>query len=267
MSVRLISEERVRGWEQRLRTAMDNATRDQLAPARRELALTAAGGKAKTAALGGTALLGLWSQAQWQKYLATYLEPEVTSIESEAARLSADALGGTAAWGFASSGAMTAAVMSRATTTGAWIGDRLVEAGTAPDAASAVQGVLATAGDILGLQIAAMAQAIANSTSNDLMAYAQTGDPINYADATHTWNSMNDDRTREAHADADGQEQPVGTPFDVMGEQLMYPGDPDGSDENTINCRCWEEVSGSAMEQPTAIEDYTGTPAYASPAG
>jgi hypothetical protein len=33
--------------------------------------------------------------------------------------------------------------------------------------------------------------------------------------------------------------QPIDKPFDVGGEQLMYPGDPDGgSPGNTINCRC-----------------------------
>jgi hypothetical protein len=197
----------------------------------------------------------------------TYLQPEVTAIEREAASTAADAIGSTATWGFALSGSLSQAIMDRATSTGAWIGDRLDAAGLGPDAMSAVGSVLDTADSILAEQVGAMAMALANSASSELMDYVTTGDPIDYSDATHTWNSMDDDRTREWHSDADGQEQPVGTPFDVDGEDMMYPGDPAGSDENTINCRCWEEVSGSAMEQPSAIEDYTGTPAYASPAG
>lgn len=36
----------------------------------------------------------------------------------------------------------------------------------------------------------------------------------------------------------DGQLRQVGQKFDVMGEQLEYPGDPAGSAWNTINCRC-----------------------------
>lgn len=52
------------------------------------------------------------------------------------------------------------------------------------------------------------------------------------------WISTADDRTRDDHVDADGQVVPVGTPFTVGGEQLAYPGDPSGSADNVINCRC-----------------------------
>jgi hypothetical protein len=37
-------------------------------------------------------------------------------------------------------------------------------------------------------------------------------------------------------AEVDGQIREIDEPFDVGGEQLMYPGDPAGSAENTINC-------------------------------
>lgn len=43
---------------------------------------------------------------------------------------------------------------------------------------------------------------------------------------------------RPAHADADGQEVPIDEPFDVDGEDMMYPGDPSGSVENVVNCMC-----------------------------
>lgn len=43
---------------------------------------------------------------------------------------------------------------------------------------------------------------------------------------------------RIAHLHADGQVQEVNHPFDVGGEDLMYPRDPNGSAENTINCHC-----------------------------
>lgn len=48
---------------------------------------------------------------------------------------------------------------------------------------------------------------------------------------------------RPAHAYADGQEVPIGEPFDVDGEDLMYPGDPSGSDGNVINCLCVVEYN------------------------
>lgn len=45
-------------------------------------------------------------------------------------------------------------------------------------------------------------------------------------------------RTRPAHLKADGQEQPLTTPFIVDNEPLQFPGDPRGSAENVIQCRC-----------------------------
>jgi hypothetical protein len=38
---------------------------------------------------------------------------------------------------------------------------------------------------------------------------------------------------------ADGQVRKANEPFDVGGEELMYPRDPSGSPENTINCHCF----------------------------
>lgn len=50
------------------------------------------------------------------------------------------------------------------------------------------------------------------------------------------WVAVNDERTREDHADADGQRRSMDDPFDIGGENLDYPGD--GSAEQSINCRC-----------------------------
>lgn len=52
------------------------------------------------------------------------------------------------------------------------------------------------------------------------------------------WLATRDTRTREAHSDADEQVVKLNEAFTVGGEKLMYPGDPNGSAENTINCRC-----------------------------
>lgn len=52
------------------------------------------------------------------------------------------------------------------------------------------------------------------------------------------WLATEDERTREAHAEADGQIVPLAQPFDVGGEHLLYPGDPNGSSDEVINCRC-----------------------------
>lgn len=60
--------------------------------------------------------------------------------------------------------------------------------------------------------------------------------------ATHEWLAASDERTRETHAEANGQIQPIGQPFEVGGFQMNNPGDsslgaPAGE---VINCRCVE---------------------------
>lgn len=52
------------------------------------------------------------------------------------------------------------------------------------------------------------------------------------------WISSKGDRTREEHADADGQIVAMDQSFNVGGEALAFPGDPAGSAWNVINCRC-----------------------------
>lgn len=52
------------------------------------------------------------------------------------------------------------------------------------------------------------------------------------------WIAASDERTRPTHASADGQIVSMGQPFTVGGEALRFPGDPNGSRKNTIQCRC-----------------------------
>jgi hypothetical protein len=52
------------------------------------------------------------------------------------------------------------------------------------------------------------------------------------------WVASGGERTRSDHARANGQIVSMNQPFIVGGEELMYPGDPNGSAENVINCRC-----------------------------
>lgn len=57
---------------------------------------------------------------------------------------------------------------------------------------------------------------------------------------TKEWLAVSDARTREDHAEADGQEQNMEDPFIIGDEndELMHPGDPDGPANQVINCRC-----------------------------
>lgn len=58
-----------------------------------------------------------------------------------------------------------------------------------------------------------------------------------------TWVAVGDNRTRHAHNVANGQTVEIDKPFIVGGEELMFPGDPNGSPGNIINCRCYMRAS------------------------
>lgn len=59
-----------------------------------------------------------------------------------------------------------------------------------------------------------------------------------------TWMATNDNRTRDSHAEMDGQTVGMDEPFITPdGDELMYPGDPDGPPEEVINCRCTVGIS------------------------
>jgi uncharacterized protein with gpF-like domain len=71
---------------------------------------------------------------------------------------------------------------------------------------------------------------------------AQQAAELTGIDMKREWVSSMDDRTRDEaganHVRADGQVVGMNEPFTVSGEKLMFPGDPAGSAENTIMCRC-----------------------------
>ena len=53
------------------------------------------------------------------------------------------------------------------------------------------------------------------------------------------WMATLDEHTRSSHADLDGQSVDIDKPFVTEnGNELMYPGDPEGAPEEVYNCRC-----------------------------
>ena len=56
--------------------------------------------------------------------------------------------------------------------------------------------------------------------------------------AKKEWLATRDSRTRDSHNSADGQVVAIDKKFSVNGEQLDFPGDPDASAGEIINCRC-----------------------------
>lgn len=55
---------------------------------------------------------------------------------------------------------------------------------------------------------------------------------------TKRWSSTKDGRTRLSHRTANGQTQPLDTPFHVGGASLRFPCDPLGPAVEVVNCRC-----------------------------
>lgn len=55
------------------------------------------------------------------------------------------------------------------------------------------------------------------------------------------WIAVDDHRTRPAHNAADNQTVDRSGLFMVGGETLLFPGDPEASAANTVNCRCFME--------------------------
>lgn len=83
--------------------------------------------------------------------------------------------------------------------------------------------------------VIARTETIAATNSGSQTAAKATG-----LNLTKRWLSTPDDRTRDAHVAANGQAVPIDSPYNVGDEAIMYPGDPDGSAENIIQCRCTE---------------------------
>jgi len=64
------------------------------------------------------------------------------------------------------------------------------------------------------------------------------------------WLTSGNSNVREAHEEANGQIVDADESFEVGGEQLRFPGDPDGSPENIINCHCVAiPVSGESSDE------------------
>jgi HK97 family phage portal protein len=114
------------------------------------------------------------------------------------------------------------------------LADGVANGASIDDLASAVQNVFDVASSSRAKTIA-RTEVISASNGSASLAASQL--PSDVA-AAQEWIATRDERTREDHDEADGQIVRIGEPFDVGGEMLAYPGDPAGSGENVISCRC-----------------------------
>lgn len=114
------------------------------------------------------------------------------------------------------------------------LADGVAQGASIDDLAAAVQDVFDVASRSRAVTIA-RTEVISASNGSASLAAAQLPDDVV---GGQEWIATRDGRTRDDHADADGQVVAIGQPFDVAGEALAYPGDPGGSPDLTINCRC-----------------------------
>lgn len=116
--------------------------------------------------------------------------------------------------------------------------DALNEIGRSLDSRGAFQSIAARAETILRTEILRI-----HSQATQLQMEAQSkAVSMSGYEIMKGWLATHDLRVRPAHLAAEAVYMadaiPVDEPFIVDGEELMFPGDPDGSPENTINCRC-----------------------------
>lgn len=86
------------------------------------------------------------------------------------------------------------------------------------------------------------AMASLHEAQQQAMEQAVATGAISAQTVTFIWHATQDERTRDSHAEMDGQEVAMGQSFiSGNGVPLEYPGDPSGPPEEIINCRCWRE--------------------------
>lgn len=103
-----------------------------------------------------------------------------------------------------------------------------------PDLAQRIRDVFDIASTSRSTMIARTETISAYNGSSSLAAQQLPDDVV----GGQEWIAELDDRVRDAHADADGQVIGMDEAFVVDGEELAYPGDPGGSPDNVVNCRC-----------------------------
>lgn len=120
--------------------------------------------------------------------------------------------------------------------------------------------VQATSGEMSVGRARRIARTETHTAANAGQLAAARSSPIKFR---KRWLSTEDQRTREAHAEANDQVRDLDEPFIVGGEKLMMPGDPRASPGNTINCRCTmllEPVPFTEQQPEHEFEDIAPLP-------
>lgn len=271
MSRRLVPADLTLANERLLREAVRSALTAQLGDVSGRMRaagypLSLVAGAAKKYRTGGAAAgaglaIVVWDQTLWQSLVDEYVAPVAAAVAASSVGAAAGSVPASLVWGLAHSADSTSqAISDQASSAGEWIGERANEAVVASaDPVGALTDVLSTATTILGTRVGNMAHAASNLATSDVTSYVAGYFGNVYTGATVTWYCVGDTRTRPSHLDATGQQVGLNESFQVGGTSLLCPGTPDGSTEETINCRCWIETDGLPDADTTPNPDFPGT--------
>jgi hypothetical protein len=243
-SRRLISAESVKQAEATIAAAVAKAVDEQRATVsaatRASRSLTAAGPS-------------VWSNAAWAKTVHKVVAPVATAVGASMLAEAKQSLGAVASWAAPLTAvALSGIVVAKVLDAGVRLASVLSDA--AGNGVGAVGDALDSAAGWVGDLAGRMANAMANQITSELATHASSQSATVY---TMTWQTQSDDRVRPDHDDADGQTVAAGETFTVGGEELLFPGDENGSEANTINCRCYLTCSagGDTGEASDALNE------------
>lgn len=92
--------------------------------------------------------------------------------------------------------------------------------------------------ELISSQNVGLAESWSRQTEAELIDEAKLVGKNGVIEVTKEWFAILDKHTRSAHAEADGQVVGVNEFYNVWGEDLKYPRDPNASAKNIMNCRC-----------------------------
>lgn len=127
------------------------------------------------------------------------------------------------------------AILRRTALGGTSFNDAITEVGESLESKGIFKSITARAGSIVRTEVLRI-QSI--SAQARMAANADIVGRAGYQ-LTKVWGATDDERTREDHANADGQERAVNEDFEVGGEAASYPRDPRLSARQSVNCRCY----------------------------
>ena len=201
--------------------------------------------------------------ATWQETVNQHVEPAARSVLSEIARDVGKAAGLGVGVGILSRGSQGVTVQdlvnegaATITKQASGIVERLAPRASLVISTATDNGALAdsmnglfNAADVQASLVARSANFFANALAQQAALTVTDESPLQ-----KTWITMGDDRVRPDHEDVDGTTLPADEAFDVGGESLMYPGDPQGSEAEVANCRCWLAFEPAANANPAQVQ-------------